>query len=134
MTETAALHEDLVRRFVAALNDRDAQALIALVTDDIVWQFPGRNALAGSHRGIPAVAAFLQGVARGMGGFPTLEVHDILANDRHAVELTKISLERGGRTDVWWTFRAYHFRDGRISEIFATTDEQAFLDDLIGRA
>jgi len=131
VTDTAALHENLVRRFVAALNDRDPRALIALVTDDVVWHFPGENTQAGAHRGIPAVAAFPQAIAGAMGGSPPLGVHDVLANDRHAVELTKITLEKDARTNVWWTFRVYHFRDGKISEIFPMTDEQAFLDNLI---
>ncbi len=122
----------LVRRLVEALNARDAPALVALLTDDAVWHFPGRNAMAGDHAGIPAIGAFLRGVAERMRGTPVLEVHDISATDRHATELTRITLDRGSSTFAWWTFRAYHFRDGRISEIFATTDEQYLLDELIG--
>lgn len=47
MSETAELHAEVVRRAVQALNDRNPAALLELVTDDIVWHFPGRNALSG---------------------------------------------------------------------------------------
>ncbi len=133
MSDLAELHRSLVERFVAALNERNPAALIELVTDDITWHFPGENRLSGTHVGKPAVGAFLQGVAAAMGAPARLTLHGVTADDEHANEITEISLERDGRTYTWWTLRAYHFRDGKISEIFATTNEQYLLDDILGR-
>lgn len=123
-----------------ALNTRDVGALVGLVTDDVTWHFPGRNALAGDHVGIQQVGAFLQGVAQRMRAQPVLELHDVTASGDHATEITHVTLERDGTGDAhgdveaysWWTLRAYHFRDGKISEIFSMTDQQHLLDDLIG--
>ena len=133
MSDLADLHADLVRRFVAALNERNPAALIDLVTDDITWHFPGENKMSGTHVGKTAVGAFLGAVAAGMGAPARLQLHGVTADDEHANEMTQITLERDGQTFTWWTLRAYHFRDGKISEIFATTDKQYMLDDLLGR-
>jgi ketosteroid isomerase-like protein len=129
---TADDNAEIVRRFVQALNTRDVGALVGLVTDDVTWHFPGHNAMAGDHTGLPAVGAFMQGLAQRMRSTPVLELHDVAATDDHATEMARVTLERDGETHVWWTLRAYHFRDGRISEIFATTDQQHLVDELIG--
>ena len=51
----------IVKNFLAALGDRDKQALLALSAEDIEWIIPGEDwPLAGTHRGHTGLENLLQ--------------------------------------------------------------------------
>jgi uncharacterized protein len=54
MTITSA-DEQTVRRFYAALAVQDAAALQSCFAHDAIWRLPGKSAIAGEHRGWPAI-------------------------------------------------------------------------------
>jgi uncharacterized protein len=65
---------------------------------DLVWHAPGRSQLAGDHRGVDTVLGFFAKTMELTGGNFRVEVHDIVANDEHAVGLHTAHAEREGRT------------------------------------
>jgi uncharacterized protein len=44
------------------------------------------------------------------------DVHDVVANDTHAIVLAAHSLERDGTTHEYNTVHVYHLRDGKLAE------------------
>lgn len=50
----------IVKEFFAAIGRGDKQGLVALCAEDIEWIIPGEWAWAGTHRGHPGLADFLQ--------------------------------------------------------------------------
>lgn len=86
----------LIRRLYEIGSDGGTDWAAEAMADDIVWQVPGRGANAGPHRGEEAVLAFFNRVIPGLEAFK-IEVHDVLATDRHVVALVRYDHRRGGR-------------------------------------
>jgi hypothetical protein len=117
-------NEDLIRQTFEAFSKGDVETLAALMADDTSFHFPGRGPLAGDHRGRDQVLATLAKQAELTGGTFRVEVHDILANDEHAVALSMATAERGGKA---WSDNAvlvFHIQNGKISEAWLHPGDQ----------
>jgi len=94
---------------------------------DIVWHMPGRNPHAGHHQGVDQVAAFLTNLQTLSGGTHRIELHDIIANDDHAVALHATRAERAGKQLQINAVQVFHIRDGKVTEAWTThSDTYAF--------
>jgi uncharacterized protein len=124
--EAAMAHpsEELIRRGFEAFSKGDAEAFAALLADDVVFHFPGRGPLAGDHRGKDQVLATVAKQAELTGGTFRVELHDVLANDEHAVALNVARAERGGRSWEDNAVLVFHIRDGKISEFWLHPGDQ----------
>jgi ketosteroid isomerase-like protein len=109
-------NEAVVRRFVDAMVARDVGSIADCFADDVVFHIPGRNALSGEYRGKADVLTRL--FQRWEEAFAGLEIdlHDVLANDRHVVVLSDRRARRGSREVEMRAASIYHVRDGRIAE------------------
>jgi ketosteroid isomerase-like protein len=109
-------NEELIQRTFEAFTKGDMETLGALMADDTVFHIPGRGPLAGDHRGREQVLSVLGKQAELTGGTFRVELHDILANDDHAILLTKASAERGGKAWEDNGVLVFHVKDGKVSE------------------
>lgn len=122
-------NEELLRKGYAAFGSGDMDAVNELFADDIVWHVPGNNMLSGDYEGKDAVFGFLGKVMEGTGGTLQQEIHDVLANDEHAVALVKTRAERGGKTLEGQDVHLYHVQDGKVTESWNHAGDQAAVDD-----
>jgi ketosteroid isomerase-like protein len=111
-------NEDLVRESFAAFGRGDMDALQKTWAEDIRWHIPGRSPLARDYQGIEQVTQGFALLAELTGGTASTELHDVLANDEHAVALFTLRGERSGKQLNENTVLIYHFRDGKISEVW----------------
>jgi ketosteroid isomerase-like protein len=51
------------------------------------------------------------------------DLHDVIANDDHAIVLGTATATRGGKTLVYRTAEIFHIRDGRAVERWALSDD-----------
>ena len=117
----------LVRRAMQAMNELDmskAQQEMAVVdafmADDIVWHEIGR---AEPRRGKDELrAAMMDGASDWT---ITYALHDVIANDDHAIALGIASAARGGKTFTYRTAEIFHIRDGKAVERWAFSDDTA---------
>ena len=121
----------VVRRLTAALAARDGETVASLVTDDVVYHFPGNNALSGTFRGRDELMAFFRRFPTVLDGPPTADTHDVLSSEAHGADLSTLSATRGERGHTWRAIRIYHFVEDRISEVFVTIDDQAAFDAFV---
>ena len=117
----------LVRRAMQAMNEQDLSkaeqemaVVDAFMADDIVWHEIGR---AEPRRGKGELRAAMMDGARG--GTIAYEVHDVIANDDHAIALGTATATRGGKTLEYRTAEIFHIRDGRAVERWAFSDDTA---------
>jgi len=117
----------LVRRAMQAMNEQDLSkaeqemaVVDAFMADDIVWHEIGR---AEPRRGKGELRAAMMDGARG--GTIAYEVHDIIANDDHAIALGTATATRGDRTLQYRTAEIFHIRDGKAVERWAFSDDTA---------
>lgn len=112
-------NEDLIRRLYSAFAGQDMPVIDELLADDIVWHAPGRARNSGMRRGKPELFTMMGELAQLTGGTLSSEVHDILANDEHAVVLQMTHGRREGRPSLEdREVIVFHLRDGKVAEVW----------------
>jgi ketosteroid isomerase-like protein len=125
-------NEDLLRRGYEAFSSGDMQTLGELFAVDIVWHVGGRNQLSSDYRGTQEVFNLFGSFAQLTGGTLRIELHDVLANDEHAVALQKVTGEREGRTLDDNGVGVYHVREGKVTEAWFHPGDAYDLDEFWG--
>jgi ketosteroid isomerase-like protein len=122
-------NEKRLRRLYELGSSGDTDWAADALADDIVWYVPGRGANAGAHRGKEEVLAFFRRVIPGLESFK-IEVHDIVANDTHAVALVRYDHRREGRVFSQVGAEVCHFDDaGKVSAFWALIDDTSAFDE-----
>lgn len=109
-------NEDLVRRGFAAFGTGDMATLGELFADDIVWHGGGRSPISGDYKGKDEVFGLFAQLGERAGGTFRIDVHDVLANDKHVVALTTETGEREGKTLVDNGAQVFHVQGGKVTE------------------
>ncbi len=116
----------LVRRGMQAMNDMDMSkadeemaVVDAFMADDIVWHEIGR---AEPRRGKDELRATMSEFSDTTIKY---ELHDVVANDDHAIALGTATATRNGKTLEYRTAEIFHIRDGRAVERWAFSDDTA---------
>jgi ketosteroid isomerase-like protein len=125
-------NEELVRRGYDAFGRGDMETLREVFHPDLVWHSPGHNQLAGDHRGVEAVLGFFGRTMELTGGTFRVEVHDVVASDKHVVGLNSVAAQRDGKTLNGRNALVFHVRDGRATEIWQFWEDQYAADEFFG--
>lgn len=120
---------ELLRRGDEALERGDMEGFWADVTDDVVLHAAGNSRYSGEFRGKGQVQEAFGAYMGALGGDPELETHAILADDEHAVQLQVVRAKKGDREIEVRTINVFHFRDGKISEVWSVDMDQAAADE-----
>lgn len=127
---TVDQNEQVIRRAFEALAAGDTEAFLDAHTDEVVLHYPGRGPLSGDYRGKDQVTALLQRQTDLLGGkSPEVEIHDVLANDNHAVALQTFRGERDGRAIEDHSVLVFHMRDGKATDIWIHPQDQYSQDE-----
>jgi uncharacterized protein len=120
---------ELTRRGYEAFAKGDLATLTDLIADDATWHVLGVGPLSGDYRGRDQVFGFFGRLFEETGGTFRLDVHDVLANDEHAVTLCTLSASRANKSVEIPVANVAHMRDGKVIEFwYAPTDPQASID------
>ena len=120
-----------VREGFEAYASRDMAMLADLFTDDVIWHNHGRNPLTGDFAGKNAVSGMMARTLEMTGGTGSYDVHDVVANDVHAVALLRARTSRPplGRTLDVREVHVYHMQEGKISEAWVFSEDQRVNDE-----
>ena len=118
----------LLKKGYEAFATGDMATLRELFADDIVWHVSGASPLAGDHSGREAVFAFFSRSAELSGGTLRIELHDVLANDEHAVALARETASRQGKRLNAREADVYHVRNGKVTEFWSFAEDQRLTD------
>jgi ketosteroid isomerase-like protein len=95
---------------------RSGAALRQLLTDDVVWEVPGENAIAGTYEGIEAVMDYFARRRRQAAGTFRLHPGDVLVGSGPVVAvLTDGTAVLGDQQHRWSTIGLYRFRGRRVA-------------------
>jgi 2'-5' RNA ligase len=122
----------VVRRFYAEqarlYADGEADGVRELLADEVVWHVPGANAVAGEHRGVEAVLAYMNARRRIMDGTFRVVVHGAAVIAGRVVQLAGGHAVRDGREVAWETVGVFRVSEGRIAECWLVPFDQAVFD------
>ncbi len=120
---------ELLRKGYAAFAEGDMAMVGDLFADDIVWHAPGNNPLSGDYKGKDQVFGQFAKLMELTGGTFRQEIHDIVANDEHAVVLVENGAQRpDGRSWQGRAVHVWHVTDGKCTEYWLFADDQAAAD------
>ncbi len=119
----------LLRRGFEAFDRGDMATLTDLFIEDVVWHVPGNNPISGDQKGRDAVFAVLAKVAELTGGTFKIELHDVLANDEHAVALTRATGSRQGKQLNSLDTDVYHVSGGKVTEFWSFAEDTKKADE-----
>ncbi len=120
----------LIKKMYDALVEGNYIAtLTELFSQDVVWHLPGSGPLAGQHRGREAVFAAMRQFEQLSEGTIRIEVHDILANDEHAVALLRATGTRRGKHQDSLEIDIHHIRNGKVTEFWSFSEDQRVTDE-----
>lgn len=122
---------DLLRRADEAMERGDMEEFFSYYTDDVGVHAGGNNRLAGDYKGLDQLQDLFGRFMEAMGEY-TFENHAYLADDEHGIILQRGKSVRGGQTREFNEVFVFHFRDGKISEMWYVPVDQAGVDALIG--
>ncbi len=123
---------DLFRRGYTAFQTGDLDTVRELFASDIKWHTPGSGKFSGTRSGVDdTIAMFLQQFEESGGTFK-VEVHDILANDEHAVALGTASAEKDGRSIRDNYTHVVHISGGKLTESWIFDEDPQAVDDFWG--
>ena len=122
----------ILRTLLDAFAAGDVGTMEGAFDDDVVWHAPGTNRFSGQFRGRVGTMLRLSQM-RDAGISTRFDVHDVVANDQHAVALVHLHLEvADGRRYDQPQVQVAHIRGGKIVEFWTMNQDQAVLDLLIG--
>ena len=113
-------NEEIARSAFEALHrNRDSDAISQYFAEDLEYHLGGDTAVSGDRKGRAALVAGMDGISN-LGIEASYDLHDVVANDEHAVLLISSHLEREGKPPydqpaVW----VVHVDDGKITEIWS---------------
>jgi ketosteroid isomerase-like protein len=113
----------LIRDSLDAFNRGDVEAAAEFLADDVEWHEIGRA------EPIVGKAALASRYGAAIPGWEiTAELHDVLANDDHAIALVTATAGMGGRSFTYRTAEIFHIRDGKIAARWAFSDDTAAIN------
>jgi uncharacterized protein len=122
-------NEELVRRGYEAFNTADVETLRELFADTTIFHEPGRSPISGDYQGLDQVLGFFGTLIERSGGTFRANLHDVVANDEHAIGLHSSDAERDGRAVHSPTVLVFHIRDGKLAETWSHHYDQHEFDE-----
>ena len=116
-------HLELIKSLLGAFLRNDIPAIRRCLSNDVTMHFPGDNQFSGDYKGIDDSLMLLVKVAAWTGGKMKIRMHDVLANEQHGVLMYTVTAMRGERNIHYKYLNLYHFREGRICEIWGVVQD-----------
>ena len=121
---------ELIRRYFDAVRTDHSQTA-ALYAPDATLHYIGRHILGGVYHGPQEILDLFGRSREAFRGTQRLELHDVVAGDRHAVALLKGSAERDGKHLEWQRVVVFHVRDGLIHEQWIHDSDQHVIEQAL---
>ena len=122
--------EDVIRRYFETVHT-NVSAVPDLYTSDVVLHYVGRHRLGGEHRGRDGIRTLFEQSRQAFRGTQRLEVHDVVANQTHAVALLRASAERDGVSSEWHRVVVFHLTGDLIREQWIHDSDQHLIEEAL---
>ena len=106
----------LFRKGYEAFDTGDIDYLRSILAEDVAWHSAGTGRLAGDRRGRDEVLMYFAELAQATDGSFKLDVHDIVANDEHAVAMVTGHWVFEGKPYEDKGVQVVHVKDGKVTE------------------
>ncbi len=123
-------NEAVLRRGYDAFKAGDLDTVLSIFSEDIVLHIGGSSQISGDHRGHQQAMSMFGKIAELSEGTYTQDIHDILANDTHGAVMLNSHGHRAGQSIDAREVHIWHLADGKLTEGWTMSSDQATLDAL----
>lgn len=118
----------LLRDAYQAVGQGDLQPMLSMLTEDITWADSTLGPLAGTYTKEEVPQQFFGKMTEVYGGTLQVEIAGIVADDNHAVVLTRESGTVRGESAAWTGVHVWSFDQGRATRFmsYASAEYQRF--------
>jgi ketosteroid isomerase-like protein len=114
-------------------DEDDTKIILDAFTDDAVWHMTGNSAWAADVTGKDALLAQWKAVAEASGDSFKVELHEMFADEDHAIGISTIKARNGDRQMEMKEIQVFHLNaDGKITEFWGIVKDQDALDAFWG--
>lgn len=106
----------------------DVPALLAMVSEDLVWTVPGRSFVSGEHRGVSNVLAVLGKLGEASGGTWRVAEAKVVPSDDGGFVVCRTVAEREGVSIEYGNVMQVRIDDGKIVAGRDTFEDQYAVD------
>jgi uncharacterized protein len=125
-------NEERAREGLAAFQSGDLDALRdKFFATDIRYHVPGKSPIAGDYEGVDQVLGLFAKLFELTNGTFRIEVHDVLADDEHVVELLTARGERNGKHLEDNGVLTAHMTNGKLSEVWIQQTDLYAVDEFL---
>ena len=121
---------DVIRQYFETVHSNVA-TVTDLYTADAVLHYIGRHALGGDHHGREEIRSLFVRSREAFRGTQRLDLHDVIANQTHAVALLQASAERDGRRLRWHRVVVFHLEGDLIGEQWIHDSDQHVIEQVL---
>jgi len=121
---------ELIRSYFDAVRTDHSQTA-TLYAPNATLHYIGRHILGGVYQGPAEILELFRRSREAFRGTQRLELHDVVANDRHAVALLSGSAERGGSHLKWQRVVVFHLQNGLILEQWIHDSDQHVIEEAL---
>ena len=119
-----------VRKGYEYFNTGNMEELVKLFDPGVTWHVPGRSRLAGEKRGVETVLGFFGELVQETNGTFHVELHDVVANEQHAVGLHTNKATRNGKQLNMHVALVFHINAaGKVDEIWDHYEDTGAVDE-----
>jgi ketosteroid isomerase-like protein len=118
-----------IREGYEAFGTGDLEKIGEFFDPNVAWHVGGQSSLAGDYKGHEEVFGLFVRAFEATGGSMKIEVHDVLANDKHGVALVTRMAERDGRSFEMNEVHIFHLSDGKATEYWGFEEDQRRSDE-----
>jgi ketosteroid isomerase-like protein len=124
--------EDRIRQAYAAFGRGDVDGYLRACTDDFLFHVPGSGGISGTYLGRAGMYELAAKAMSLSSGTFSEEVEDVLANDSHAVVLTRHRFTRNGGPKDYRTAHVYEISGGKLARCYEQPRDPAAFSDAWG--
>ena len=121
---------EVIRQYFETVHS-NVHGVTELYTADAILHYVGRHALGGDHHGRYEIGTLFARSREAFQGTQRLDLHDVVANDNHAVALVNASAERDGRRLHWSRVVVFHLNGDLIREQWIHDSDQHLIEELL---
>ena len=106
-------HAQLLEKIYTAFVQGDFEEVLSHCAENMTFQIPGKSPLAGKYDRNTFASGFVAKMDEFSGGTFKMEIHDILASDRHGLVLATDTLTRNGKHFEYRTVHVWRIEGGK---------------------
>ena len=106
-------NQQMLQKLYDDFSRGEIPAVLAACDDKITFQIPGKSPLAGKYTKADFGGSFVGKMAELSGHTLKVEVHDILASDRHGTVLASSHFTRNGKAHQLRTVHVWRIENGK---------------------